>query len=218
MRVISWNSRGNNDYYYGILLRTFNPHILCLQECGNIQTGIPNEEVNVTLISNLLHFAKRFGSVDCEVFYWPVDASNSRCSMAMILPLNNGRKTSAAYKSWSVRPAMTLKIGRIWITNIHAVASAGAAANSQNFITRLTQKGYNGLCVGDFNCTPAQLSARGINATNFVRPHVPTHFGQGANRELDYGYLIRHTHNGAQATRHGNNYGSDHFPVIFDIM
>lgn len=69
MKIVSWNSQGNKDFYYGTLLATYHPDVLCLQECGNIQYGTDNEDVQVTQ-AETLRFRKAFGRTECLVNYW----------------------------------------------------------------------------------------------------------------------------------------------------
>ena len=216
MKIVSWNSQGNKDFYYGTLLATYHPDVLCLQECGNIQYGTDNEDVQVTQ-AETLRFRKAFGRTECLVNYWPADARNGRCSMAMLIPDASSTGQCAAIKSWSLRPALAIKRGSLWIVNVHAVASAAAAANDQDFIDSLCERGYNGLCVGDFNCTPAELTARGLNShAQIVCPGQATHFGAATDKELDYGCLIN-TRKQATCQCHNDTHGSDHTPVIFTL-
>ena len=230
MRICTWNSRGDkfNDNYVRSLLQEKGIDILCLQECGNLARYF-NENIKSYDINYykehiwyeyllIYHVWNVGGRCDMAVLVKQnIAISNIYINKAQILYDNNGeeRNNMPLYTEKDlIRAMMTIELKDGYtINNVHLPSGKPAFARKVGyrlFCNYQCRNIANMFTLGDFNTPPNSwilLSPFKISHTN-----INTHTSGNI-----YDYMIYTNSQNYVANRHENNYGSDHYPVYFDI-
>lgn len=233
MKICTWNSRGDKfkDSHVFSLLTGNDIDVLCLQECGVIDRLMdPPKLYHTTKYGEGDYLAKNLYKI---IYY--VWKGGGRCNMAMLIKSgitihnvftsnaqilydSDGNELSGMSSGNSLTRAMlsvdmTCNGNRLTINNVHLPSGNASFARKVGyrlFCNSHMRRDANIFTLGDFNTEPDTWTLDGS-----FRISAPTQATHTGSKTLDY--MISNNNRQYTPTVDNDNYGSDHYPVFFDI-
>lgn len=231
MIVVSWNMQGAWMQNAGRTLETSNlsdalgllKHgvtALCLQEAGACPYALPRQTVgNRQIDVGTIQIGSSTRGRQALVAWYDscvnIGASHNRCSMAIVSTSFTGSVDVIEHQAATLRPLLGIELANgDWLYSVHAPSgNHNTASGVANSLLGQIAGARRFTCVGDYNCDPNDMTARGHSP---ISGADATH--QNGNR-LDFAIARGPTVSMAAPAALGlTQLVSDHYGQTFNIV